>query len=192
MIRVLTAVNTASNAAVNSVSLSWIRNLKLSARPLEGHQHVAGLLGHPLPVGWAVIPARCTRRVPCSTKNSTYRRRRNTVSTWKKSAARIVVAWASRNARPGLPGPPGCGIAPGVLQDLPHRRRREHVSQPGQLSVDAPVPQAGLSRAISRISARTDGAVLGLPGLRRGHAQCRRTRSACQRRRVRGETAGYR
>ena len=33
-------------------------------------------------------------------KNSTYRRRKNIVSTWKKSAAeRIVFAWACRNAR---------------------------------------------------------------------------------------------
>jgi hypothetical protein len=37
-------------------------------------------------------PGRCTWRVPCSIKNKTYRRRRNAVSTWKKSVARIVVA----------------------------------------------------------------------------------------------------
>jgi hypothetical protein len=30
---------------------------------------------------------------------------------------------------PGLPGPPGCGIEAGVLEDLPHRRRREFVPQ---------------------------------------------------------------
>ena len=32
----------------------------------EVDQQVAGLLGDPAPVGWAVIPARCTRRRPCS------------------------------------------------------------------------------------------------------------------------------
>jgi hypothetical protein len=34
-----------------------------------------------VPVGWAVIPARCTRRVACSMNSKTYRRRRMTVST---------------------------------------------------------------------------------------------------------------
>src|SRR5260370_20290837 len=68
------------------------------------------------PVGRAVIPARWTRRVPCSMKNSiTYKRRRNTVSTWKKSAARIVLAWVSRPgpstpsaSAPGRPAWPLC------------------------------------------------------------------------------------
>ena len=32
----------------------------------EVHQQVAGLLGDQSPVGWAVIPARCTRRRSCS------------------------------------------------------------------------------------------------------------------------------
>jgi hypothetical protein len=32
----------------------------------EVDEQVAGLLGDQAPVGWAVIPARCTRRVPCS------------------------------------------------------------------------------------------------------------------------------
>jgi deazaflavin-dependent oxidoreductase (nitroreductase family) len=49
------------------------------------------------------IPARCTRgAVP--DENSTYRQRRDAVSTWKKSAARIGFAWASRNARQVCPG----------------------------------------------------------------------------------------
>ena len=65
----------------------------------EVHQQVAARWATHSPVGCAVTPARCTRRVPCSMKNSTYRRRKNTVSTWKKSVARIVFAWASRNVR---------------------------------------------------------------------------------------------
>ena len=43
---------------------------------------------------------------------------------------------------PGLPRPPGSRVDAGVLEDLPHRRRRQLVSQPGQLAVDAPVPPA--------------------------------------------------
>ena len=75
------------------------------------------------PVGCAVIPAGCTRRVPCSMKSSTYRRRKNTVSTWKKSVARIVFAWASRNVRQVSPDRVGARGDAGVLEDLPHRRR---------------------------------------------------------------------
>src|SRR5215218_270875 len=37
------------------------------------------------PSGWAVTPAKWTRRVPSSMKNNTYRRRSQTVSTVKKS-----------------------------------------------------------------------------------------------------------
>jgi hypothetical protein len=37
----------------------------------EVHDEVAGLLGDPGPVGWAVIPAMCTRRRPCTTTTRT-------------------------------------------------------------------------------------------------------------------------
>ena len=49
-------------------------------------------------------------------KNGTYRRRRNTVLTWKKSAARIVLAWASRNARQDFPDRVGAGSMPASLR----------------------------------------------------------------------------
>ena len=63
--------------------------------------------GDSLPAGGAVIPARCTRRVPCSMANSTYRRRSSTVPAGKKPAARMVFAWAPRERPPGLPHPFG-------------------------------------------------------------------------------------
>jgi hypothetical protein len=77
-----------------------------------------------------------------SAPGSTYRRRRNTVSTWKKSIARIVLASASRNAFQVCPDRPGRGIDPSVLKDLPHRRRREPVPQADHLAEDAPVSPA--------------------------------------------------
>jgi hypothetical protein len=49
-------------------------------------------------------------------------------------------------------------------------------------------PQPGFSLAISPTSARTAGPVLGRPGAQREEVQCHRTRWACQRSRVRGET----
>ena len=51
------------------------------------------------PVGCVVTPARCARRLASSTKNSTYTRRKKTVSTVKKSHATIPVACWRRNDR---------------------------------------------------------------------------------------------
>jgi hypothetical protein len=45
--------------------------------------------------------------------------RRKTVSTWKKSAARMVWAWADRNTRHVWPCRVGCGVDAGVVEDLP-------------------------------------------------------------------------
>ena len=71
------AAKTASDTAVNLASQSRIKNQLV----FRVHQEVPGLLGGPFPVERAVIPAKCTPWVPCSMKNSTYRRRRITVST---------------------------------------------------------------------------------------------------------------
>jgi hypothetical protein len=60
---------------------------------------VAGLLGNPGAGGLAVTPARCTRRLCSWRKNSTYSRCRNTVSTVRKSQARMPAAWRRRNDR---------------------------------------------------------------------------------------------
>jgi hypothetical protein len=62
------------------------------------HQQVAGLLGNPGADRMAVTPARWTRRVPTSMKNSTYSLRSHTVSTVKKSHAMIPAAYSRRNA----------------------------------------------------------------------------------------------
>ena len=44
------------------------------------------------PVGWAVTPPKCIWRLPCSMNTRTYSLFRNTVSTCRKSTARIPVA----------------------------------------------------------------------------------------------------
>jgi hypothetical protein len=66
---------------------------------LEDKQQVAGLLGDPQTVGLGVIPAKWTRRVSSSMKNSTYSRCSQTVSTVKKSQAMIPAACWRRNVR---------------------------------------------------------------------------------------------
>jgi hypothetical protein len=49
-------------------------------------------------------------------KNRMYRRRRKTVSTWKKSVARIVVACLSRNLRQVSAARRGAGSMPASLR----------------------------------------------------------------------------
>ena len=66
-------------------------------------------------------------------KNKTYKRRRNTVSTWKKSAARIVLACQARNARQVSRARLGEGSMPASSQDLPHRRRSSMALENGEL-----------------------------------------------------------
>ena len=89
---------------------------------------------------------------------------------------------------PGLPGPSVRGVDAGILEDLPHGRRRQLVAQADQLAVDAPVPPARVVPGHLQHQ-RPDG--LGCPGRPRAQrrwVQRRRMRSACQRSRVRGET----
>ncbi len=68
----------------------------------------------PSPVGLAVTPARCIRRVPCSMNTKTYSRFSSTVSAWKKSTARIPAAWACRNCCQVGPERRGAGSMPAV------------------------------------------------------------------------------
>jgi hypothetical protein len=70
----------------------------------ECHQQVRACWVTQAPFGWAVTPARWTRRVANSMKNSTYSRCSHTVSTVKKSQATISAACpaarrAGRHAR---------------------------------------------------------------------------------------------
>jgi hypothetical protein len=64
------------------------------------------------PFGLAVTPARWTRRVSRSMKNSTYSRRSQTVSTVKKSQATIPAASWRRNALQDLAARRGAGFSP--------------------------------------------------------------------------------
>jgi hypothetical protein len=59
-----------------------------------------------------VTPARWTRRVASSIKNSTYSRRSQIVSTVKKSHARMPAACWRRNARQVLAIRRGAGSIP--------------------------------------------------------------------------------
>ena len=68
------------------------------------------------PVGFAVTPPRCIRRVPCSMKTRTYSLFSSTVSTCRKSTARIPSAWARRNCRQVGPERRGAGSMPAACR----------------------------------------------------------------------------
>jgi hypothetical protein len=60
--------------------------------------------------------------------------------SWIRADRKDGLDPADQERAPGRPGPPGCGIDAGILEDLPHRRRGELIPQAGDLAVDAPVP----------------------------------------------------
>src|SRR5215470_17413193 len=68
-------------------------------------------------------------------------RRSSTVSTWTKPAARMPWACAVRNC---LQAGPAGRTDPGVMQDLPHRGRRDRVAELDELALHAPVPPRGI------------------------------------------------
>ena len=68
------------------------------------------------PVGFAVTPPRCIRRVPCSMNTRTCSLLRSTVSTCRKSTATIPAAWACRNCRQPGPERRGAGSMPAACR----------------------------------------------------------------------------
>ncbi|KUL47621.1 hypothetical protein ADL28_31950 [Streptomyces violaceusniger] len=90
---------TASNAAVNSLSRSRMRNRERPAlSPRSMSRLRASWVTH-APVGWAVTPRTWTRRVAISMTKKTWRRLRKTLATCVKSQTSSVWAWDRRNAR---------------------------------------------------------------------------------------------
>ena len=71
MILMSMAVKTASKAAVNLASRSRMRNRKRRSASSRSMSRLRASWVSQAPVGWAVTPRMCTRRVACSmTKNA--------------------------------------------------------------------------------------------------------------------------
>jgi hypothetical protein len=75
------AVNTASKEPVNWPARSLIKNLTVVTRWPRSIRRLRAACAVQAPSGCAVMPARWTRRVPCSMTISAYTRCRSTVST---------------------------------------------------------------------------------------------------------------
>src|SRR5712671_7651998 len=71
-------------------------------------------------------------------------RRRSTVSTWTKPAARMPGACAVRNCFHVGPVRRGAGADPGVMQDLPDRGCCDRVAELDELALHTPVSPAGV------------------------------------------------
>src|SRR6266571_7493556 len=108
------------------------------------HEQVAGLLRgprsrrvccHPK----AVTPRRRIRRLETSITNSTYRRLSRTVSTWKKSHARMPSAWADGNCRQVSSARRGAGSMPACLRSSHTVLGGHPVAKLREFTVDAPI-----------------------------------------------------
>src|SRR4051812_47812551 len=71
MMRMSVAVKTASNAAVNLAPRSRIRNRNRRPASSRSMSRLRACWVSHAPLGWAVTPGRCTRRVACSMTKKT-------------------------------------------------------------------------------------------------------------------------
>jgi hypothetical protein len=96
--------------------------------------------------------------VPCSMNTSTYRRLHKTVSTCRKSTARIPPAWVRRELPPGGTRPARRRIDARDAQDLPHGGWRHGDAELEQLALDpAMAPQRILPRQAQHQPSDTRG-----------------------------------
>jgi hypothetical protein len=166
-IRIPQASKTASNEAVKFEPRSRIKNLMSSNRASSFIARFRACCMAQSPVGFAVTPPRCIRRVPCSMNTRTYSLLSSTVSTWTKSTARIPAAWAVRNCRQAGPERRGAGSMPAVWS----------ISQTVDGATVTPslvsspwirrYPHSGFSLPRRTTRRATLGTVGGRPGLRR-------------------------
>ena len=85
--------------AVKLEPRSRIRNRKSPDRSFRSRARLRACCTVHGPIGCEVTPPRDIRRVPCSMNTSTYSRLSSTVSTCRRSTARIPAARACRNCR---------------------------------------------------------------------------------------------
>jgi hypothetical protein len=89
------------------------------------------------PVGWAVTPARWTRRLPSSMTNSTYTRRRKTVSTVKKAARQDPGGLLAQERPPARCSAAERRVTAVGAQHPPDRAGRQPYAKAQQLAVDS-------------------------------------------------------
>ena len=160
------AWKTASKEAVKFDPRSRSRNLMSSNRSPRLIARLRACCTVHSPVGFAVTPPRCIRRVPCSINTRTYSLFSSTLSTCRKSTATITAACAWRNCRHVGPARRGAG-------SMPAARRISHTVDGAIVTpslASSPwvrrCPQSGFSFARRTARRAMPGTVGGRPGLR--------------------------
>jgi hypothetical protein len=138
------AVSTVSEELVNWPARSLIGNLtEVACWPGPVRRLRAACVVHALS-GGAVVPARRTRRVPCSVTTGAWMRRGSTVSTGGEAGRDDAAGLRGQELLPGRAGAAWCGPGPGGMQDLPHRRCCDRMAGPGEFALHPPVPPRGI------------------------------------------------
>src|SRR5258708_4452041 len=148
--RVPFPAKTPSNAAVNLLSRSRIRNLNCPARSPRSIIRLRACWAVQAPVGCAVTPRMCTVRVLISIANSTYTRWRSTVSTCRKSHARRTPLRGAASTDPAAQSGGGRDLPPQdrdlvpqhqdlrILGGVTARQQRQPPEPPDHEQVDKP------------------------------------------------------
>src|SRR3954452_7398743 len=139
MIRMSAPANAASNAAVNLVSRSRIKNRNCSARSPRSMSRLRVCWVTQAPVGWAVIPAIRTRRRSCSITTRTVEAAQEDGVDVGEVDGEDRVGLRGQELSPGRSGPARSRIDAGALEDLPHCRRGDRVAEPDEIAVDSAV-----------------------------------------------------
>jgi transposase InsO family protein len=122
---------------MNSAGLTPRADIRAASSRDDPAESPLALLSSSAPSGWAVQPAKCTRRVATSMKNSTYNRRNQTVSTVKKSTAMRLFACDCRNWRHDGPDRPPRWTQVFLAEHVPDGGCRHHDAESFQFPDDA-------------------------------------------------------
>ena len=130
------------------------QELQAISAALEGHQQVAGLLGHPRAGRVRGDPGQVHAAGAVLDEEQHVQAPQEHRAGVEKADGEDRGGLPSQERSPGQASPSGRGVDARVLEDLPYRRRREFAAEAGQLAVDAAVTPGRLSRAISSTSAQ--------------------------------------
>ena len=108
----------------------------------EVHQQVAGLLRHPLPRRASGDPGQVHAAGAVLDEKGDVQSAQEHGVDVEEIRCQDRLRLGIQERPPGLPGPPGRGIDARILENLPHRGRRELVPQASHLAVNAPVAPA--------------------------------------------------
>src|SRR5258708_2920957 len=145
MVRIPLLVNNLWKVWVNLASRSRIRNVNWPARSSRSISRFRACWAVQAPVGLAVTPKMCTRRVSISMTKKTYRRFRKIVSTCRKSHAKIPEAWEIKNCR--QVGDDRRGAESGLREDPADRALTDSMAKTEELALD---PSVSPSRVLPR------------------------------------------